>query len=274
MDSDSNKIKVWNRIVEIALYGGYICDSTYLHGYVNYDTKHLSRMLITHLVCKALNIHRFPGYEETYGDDFISLSRRTFSNLKSKDFDDAYNEVLRIYQFTQEYLSKIYDSDKKVVLYRNLNPIECCEVYEKLKKGYKNIMFRSNILCSYTSDDKIYNHKPIVVKRYVDIKDIFIHYKCIQHNEDLLCPFECDGFENESEVLVINSNPFGIVEYPRESFEVREDVLNNSEIYFEYERDCDNGVTYPGSLPPVAKNKPCDNWLVKTAIFISSIKKL
>lgn len=272
MKKRNKKLKIRNEIVSLALFGyrNDVCKHINIRmgGWIDGENI-LAKKLLTHCVKQALNIYRLPGYEEGYDSTNIFNNsqkiKKLFSKFTKEELEKAYEEIKRIYNYTQMSLKgDDKNKNKTIKLRRFLSIFEISQVIDQILKKKPFIKYRTNIITSYSTDENSYGYSsPIYLEREVKFEDVLLHNRYVQYSG-----YSCDYIDPEKEVWVLNRNIFGEVEYSLNKFKWDEKKLDNivehnyrNNRYFSEE---DNYTNYK-------IERPCDNKLIK--IFINLEQK-
>jgi len=149
------------------LIGRYVSDedgSLIVHGLSH--GKGVGSTLLTFIVKKAFNVHRFPMWEDRHFTENFNRSRqyKLTEVMRHEMFinhiDDICNEMRNIYMFAQNRLDEDYPNQDFVKLYRNYKGEYALILLrmqkEALAKGYDYIEIGSDILNSFTDNPNTY----------------------------------------------------------------------------------------------------------------------
>jgi len=164
----------------------------------------LGRIFLTHIVYKAFQIHRLPGFDEKYYkiDHTDHKVIKFFDDFPLEEIDHCVKEILRLYEHTQVQIKnsseiKIYDG--KVFLKRGLrNDLSRALKLTSHKarlNGETKVVYVINTISPYAVGSGFASHGAYI-KEWVRVEDI------------LLCHKTIDGWP-EDEFLVINRHPKG-----------------------------------------------------------------
>jgi len=273
MEKRNKKLKIKNEIVSLALFGyrNDVCKNINISmgGWI--DSKNiLAKKLLTHCVKRALNIYRLPGHEERYDstniyNDYSQKIKELFSKFTKEELAKAYEEIKRIYNYTQMSLKRDNKNKNKTIkLRRFLSVFELSQVMDQILKNKPFIEYRTNIITSYSTDNNSYGYNsPIYLEREVKFEDILLHNEYVQYAEH-----SCDYIDPEREVWVLNKNIFGEVEYSLKKFKYDEknlyNIVKNNYKDNRYFSEEDNYINYK-------IERPCENKIIK--IFINLEQK-
>ena len=255
-----------NQLLNDALFGDAVCikKST---GYFYADKKHFGRAFIEFCTMRIFNIHRMPGFEPFYISQNICNYdlRDAYGNLSCFDIDDACQELLALYEFTQERLKKsALNNNGTISLVRALCDYERKEVEPQLLDKKENIEIPVNIINSYAYDKELFCYdSDISISRDVPIENILFVDKFVQ-NPNGICKKSLVDCEHE--VWVIEKNIFGKINLHQNCFKIKENyTLQNTVKYATYvhSKKEDTSILNINDESRLPCNK---NWLTKKII--------
>lgn len=272
MINQYNVFVIENQLLRAILFGGYSCNHDYI-GYINEDKNHkISRSLLTHCIQKIFNIHRLPGYDEEYRNEFIDEKQRAYYRLTHKDLDEACKELEKLYKHTQDYLNKYEKTENgKLLLTRSLAYYERKQIMCQLEKDFSQITYRCNVVSSFREDGEIYMYgSPILLKTKVNIEDIAIFYRCLAYPSWI-----CDEYnyclDIEKEAWVVNNDEFGEVTYDIEDFEWKETGnFNSDNLATKLKREFRLDELFYMEEQIERYKKPCENKFINLLINLSN----
>ncbi len=255
-----------NQLLLDALFGNAICikNST---GYFNSDRNHFGRAFIEFCTMQIFNIYRMPGFEPFYVSKNIYNYelKDAYGNLSCSDIDDACEELLSLYRFTQERLKKSsFNNNGTISLVRSLRDYERKEVEPQLLDKKENIEIPVNIINSYAYDKELFCYdSDISISRDVPIENVLFVDKFVQ-KPNWICKRTLADCEHE--VWVIEKNIFGKTTLSQECFNIRENyTLQNTVKYVPYahSKKEDTSILNINDESQLPCNK---NWLTRKII--------
>ncbi|AGB42051.1 hypothetical protein Halha_2169 [Halobacteroides halobius DSM 5150] len=275
--ANNEKFEIENKIIKLALFGTKkdICEKIDMNigGWID-NHNMVARTLLSHCAKRVLDIYRFPGYKEKYWlpdyEDKYKEVKKLFSYFSVEELEKAYNELEKLYEFTQAKLKEDFDyKNNKLKLGRSLSSFERNQIKQQLLNEKSTIEYRTNTITSYTTDGGLYGYgSPIFLEREVKVKNILIHSKYLKYHNR-----RCNYRDPEKEVWVVNRSPFGKVRFPNQNFKWdAKEFKNNRNLYKPYK---DNQISIrketidaPESITMEQRSRPCESNFIKKMIRV------
>lgn len=168
----------------------------------------LGRIFLTHIINRAFNIYRYPGYEEKFYDPHRTLRsnnlRVPFDKMKPSLIDDAVEEVKRIYahsqkQILQDSRAKLSSDGKCIFLNRGLRGCLADALIHAVRLAQKDadsVTFPANTINSFAYGSA-YVADGAYIKQWIPVEDVLLSHRTVH------------GMK-EDELFVLNRDPRGL----------------------------------------------------------------
>lgn len=217
---------VESEVLQAAIFGSHYCESSTLitEGWINGDKYKSARAMLSYCASRIFNIHRLPGYEEGHLREYNFKYHETFKPVSVNDANFAFEDLNKLYTYTQKQLKEADPSGKGTIkIFRLLSPYEIAQVANQLISGQEQIIYSSNIISSYNDNGRLGEYSSsVLLVREVDIKNILIHYNYLKY------PSACTADEKENEIFYVNTDPHGQEYIDRSCFKFNENELRKN----------------------------------------------
>lgn len=181
--------------------------------------KGVGSAVLTYLVRKAFNIHRFPYFEDRhfssydgliYGDDGVTaLEKISNCDVFLQNIDDMLEELKEMYRITQEKLEEMFPKQETVELIHNIDGNYAAVLLElknnALKTSQEYIKIETDTIDCFTNNESTY-HKAACYKMNIEKSDILYFDEVIDQRGDVLV--------EEYEYIVMNKDMLGLRKIP------------------------------------------------------------
>ncbi|KAF7772357.1 hypothetical protein PCIT_a2417 [Pseudoalteromonas citrea] len=192
----------------------------------------IARPYVSYLIQRLFNIHRFPCCIEAIARQDDRAIKSYFEDLSDTELSNHLSELERVYRHTQAQLSAISSKIRvRRGLRKSMSEIAACAVIHAKKNNLTQVQIPCNTFDFYALapsggfDDGVWFYRDIPVE------DI------------LLCHHTINGLHQvDSDVLVVNKSPRGIITIDLKDIHVSEKVTVSREAVELYESCIEHGT--------------------------------